>query len=67
MLVESANLLMIGSRLRDKGDWVRLSQSFMDASRAALDAARARRADALFASGEAIDRSCDRCHEKYQK
>lgn len=67
MLVESANLLMIGSRIRDKGEWIRQSQAFMDASRVALDAARARRADALFAAGEAIDKSCDRCHEKYQK
>jgi cytochrome c556 len=67
MLVEAGNLMLVDGRLKDKGEWVKLSQTFIDASKVALDGARARKADAVFASGEAIDKICDSCHEKYQK
>jgi hypothetical protein len=67
MLVESGNLMLVDGRMKDKGEWVKLSQAFIDAGKVALDAARARKTDGVFASGEAIDGSCDRCHEKYQK
>jgi hypothetical protein len=67
MLVESGNLMLVDGRMKDKGDWVKLSQAFIDASKVALDGARAHKADAVFASGEAIDKICDSCHEKYQK
>jgi cytochrome c556 len=67
MLVEAGNLMLVDGRLKDKGEWVKLSQTFIDASKVALDGARARKADVVFASGEAIDKICDSCHEKYQK
>jgi cytochrome c556 len=67
MLVEAGNLMLVDGRLKDKGDWVKLSQAFINAAKVALDAARAHKTDGVFASGEAIDGSCDRCHEKYQK
>lgn len=66
-LVESGNLLMIGSRTVDTGDWVRMSRALMDAGVVALKATEARNAEALFASGEAINASCDNCHQKYQR
>lgn len=67
MLVEAGNLMLVDGRMKDKGEWVKLSQAFIDASKVALDAARAHKKDGVYASGEAIDMSCDRCHEKYQK
>jgi len=67
MLVESGNLMLVDGRMKDKGDWVKLTQVFIDASKVALDAARAHNKDGVYMSGEAIDASCDRCHEKYQK
>ena len=67
MLVEAGNLMLVDGRLKDKGDWVKLTQAYIDASKVALDAARAHKPDAIYASGEAIDKSCDACHEKYEK
>jgi hypothetical protein len=67
ILVESGNLMLVDGRMRDKGDWVKLSQAFIAAAKVALDAARAHKTDAVFASGGDIDGSCDRCHEKYEK
>jgi len=66
-LVESGNLLMMGSRTIDKGDWVKLSQALMDSSVVALKAVEAKDAQALLASGEAIYASCNECHQKYQR
>jgi hypothetical protein len=66
-LIESGNLLLIGNRAVDKGDWVAMSRAMMDAGTVALKATRARNADDLFASGEGINNSCDTCHHKYQR
>jgi hypothetical protein len=66
-LIESGNLLMIGNRNVDRGDWVAMSKAMMDAGNVALKATQARNADDLFASGEAINNSCDACHAKYQR
>jgi hypothetical protein len=67
MLVESGNLLMIGKRVDDQGDWIPLTQAFVAASRQALEAARIRKQDALESSFDAIYESCERCHLKYFK
>ena len=39
VLVESANLLLIGNRAVDQGDWVKMSQAMADAGQMALKAA----------------------------
>jgi cytochrome c556 len=67
LLVEAGSLMLVDGRLKDKGDWVKFTQEYITASKAALDAARARKADGVFNAGEAIDKSCDVCHMKYQK
>jgi hypothetical protein len=36
VLTESGNLLMLGDRAPDSGDWIRFSQAFIDASRATV-------------------------------
>ena len=66
-LIESANLIMIGSRAVDNGDWIKISRALMDGGQAALKATESRNVDALFASGEPINASCDDCHLKYKR
>ena len=65
MLVESSNLLLIGNRVRDQENWIDISRAFIDASIVAMDAARAKNADALFSSYDAIYTTCEGCHLKY--
>ena len=66
-LIESGNLMLIGNRMVDKDDWVKMSQAMIDAGKVTLSAVRAKNADQVFASGEAINESCDNCHHKYQR
>ena len=66
-LVESGNLMMMGNRAVDGGDWVKMSRALMDAAVVALKAVEAKDKDALLASGDAINTSCDNCHLKYQR
>ena len=63
-LVESANLMMVGNRAID-ADWTKISQALADAGIVALKAIEAKNAEALLASGEAINESCNACHRKY--
>jgi hypothetical protein len=65
-LVESGNLMMIGSRVRDDDDWITMTRAMMDAAGVALKATQARDVEGLFASGEAINEACDACHMKYE-
>ena len=66
-LAESGNLLLLGGRALDKGDWVKITREFIDASRAALKAAAAKDVDGIFAAGGDLNASCDNCHAKYQR
>ena len=66
-LVESGNLLMIGNRAVDKGDWIVMSRAMVDAAVQALKATEAKSPDAVLAAGEGVNQSCDRCHEKYRR
>jgi cytochrome c556 len=58
---------MLGERAIDKGDWMTMSRALMDASRVALEAAKAKNVEALFGSGETINETCDSCHQRYQR
>jgi hypothetical protein len=66
-LVESGNLMMMGSRAVDKSDWIKMSQALIDAGKVALKATEAKSAEQLLAAGEAINTSCDECHRRYQR
>ena len=66
-LIESGNLLLLGSRAVDKGEWVKMSQAMIDAAKVALKAVEAKSADDILASGDAINVSCDNCHRRYQR
>lgn len=64
-LAESGNLLMMESRARDDGEWMRLSQALVDASMLAARASEARDPDGLFEAGTTIYSVCTNCHAKY--
>jgi hypothetical protein len=38
MLAESGNLLMVGSRARDRNEWIRMAQDLREAAQAAVRA-----------------------------
>ena len=64
-LAESGNLLMIGKRARDKGDWMKMSQALVDAGVVALKAAEAKNPEALFEAGGQVYAACEQCHHRY--
>jgi len=66
-LIESGNLLMLGTRAIDKGEWVKMSQALMDAGKKALKAVQDKSAERVLESGEAVNTSCDNCHRRYQR
>ena len=66
-LAEAGNLLLVGSRAVDHGDWMVWSRKLSEAGTAALKAAEAKDAAGVFASGEAIYEACDKCHSKYER
>lgn len=66
-LVESGNLLLMKGRRVDAGEWIRMSQMMIDAGRIVLRAAEARSPDKVLEAGEALNVSCDTCHQRYQR
>jgi len=66
-LAESGNLLMIGNRARDRGDWMKMSQALVDVGAVALKAAEAKNPQALFEAGGEVYEVCQRCHRRYLK
>jgi hypothetical protein len=64
-LAEGGNLMMVGNRLVDEDRWPALVQAMIDASLISMKAAEARDREALLASGEALNESCDSCHSAY--
>ena len=66
-LAEAGNLLMIGDRVRDKGDWIKMSQALVDIGVVALKAAEAKNPEALFEAGGQVYEVCKQCHSKYWK
>jgi hypothetical protein len=65
-LAESGNLLMIGARARDRGEWLRLSRRLVDAGAAALTAADARDVTALLKAADRVIVVCESCHAPYR-
>ena len=66
-LVESGNLLVMGDRAVDRGDWVTMSRALADAGMMALKAAEAKNKDGILEAGSIINTSCDTCHQRYQR
>ena len=66
-LVESGNLLLIGNRVLDNGDWITMARAMIDAGTVALKAAEAKSTEGILASGGDINATCDNCHAKYMR
>lgn len=66
-VAESGNLLLMGDRAIDKGDWVKMTRDFMDAAKRSLDAANKKDKEAIVAAGGDLNTTCDNCHAKYQR
>ena len=66
-LVESGNLLLMKGRRVDEGEWIRMSQMMIDGARIVLRAAQAKSPDKVIEAGEALNVSCDTCHQRYQR
>ena len=64
-LAESGNLLMIGSRAKDQGDWIKAAQALVDAGTIAFKAAAAKNEDALIEAGDQVYATCEGCHSRY--
>ena len=58
---------MMEGRAIDRGDWIKMSQAMIDASKIALAAVEAKTPGGVFDSGEALNESCDVCHQRYQR
>ena len=66
-LVESGNLLLMGDRPVDRGDWGTMTQALIAGGQVALKAAQSRSTDGILEAGDVINQSCDTCHERYQR
>ena len=66
-LIEAANLLTVGTRAVDQGDWVKMAKAMADASQSALKATTDKSPEGILAAGEKINETCDNCHQKYQR
>ena len=66
-LVESGNLLLMGNRLVDSGDWVTMTRAMMEKGQLAIKAAEAHDKEGILDAGSAINDTCDACHAKYQR
>jgi hypothetical protein len=66
-LAESGNLLMIGPRARDQGEWMKMARREVDAAEAVMKAIDTKDGDKLSAAGDALYETCDNCHNRYMK
>jgi hypothetical protein len=65
IVAESGNLLMMSTRAKDNGEWMRLSQALVDTGAKAIRAAEGRNTSAVFDAGAEVYDACTNCHVKY--
>ena len=67
-VVESGNLMLMGSRAIDKGDWVKMTRDMMEQGKAAMKAADAKRHGRRSSTaGGDLNATCDNCHARYHR
>ena len=66
-VIESGNLLLIGDRALDNGEWVTMTKAMMETGQAVLKAAQAKDKNAVLETGGPLNGTCDTCHAKYQR
>jgi len=67
LLAESGNMLMVGGRVRDNDNWMKMSRAMVDAAALAATAAEKKDAMALEGAVDAITVSCMECHRPYRE
>jgi hypothetical protein len=65
-LADGADLLAVGPRARDQGDWVRLSKAVADNARKSLAAAQKKDVEALADADGTFTGYCEDCHKTYR-
>jgi hypothetical protein len=65
-LIEAANLLKVDGRAKDADDWMRMSDAMATGARQSFEATQKKDIEALLASGETLNNSCDGCHRRYE-
>ena len=65
-LVEASNLMKVDGRAKDSTDWMRLSDAMATAAMQSFRATEKKDVEALLASGEALNNTCDTCHRRYE-
>jgi hypothetical protein len=66
LLAEAANLLMVGNRVRDTDNWMKMSRALVDAAALAASAAEKKDTKALEAATDSITIACMECHRPYR-
>ena len=64
-IFEAGNLLLMPPRLRDDGDWVKMSQALTAAAVRVEQAADAKNIDLMLTTGGELYTACTNCHEQY--
>jgi hypothetical protein len=65
VVAEAGNLLMMNSRAKDGGDWMKLSEALVDVGQRAIRAAESKNKTAVFDVGAEVYDACVACHVKY--
>jgi hypothetical protein len=65
VVAEAGNLLMMNSRAKDSGDWMKLSEALVDVGQRAIRAAESKDKTAVFDVGAEVYDACVACHVKY--
>jgi hypothetical protein len=66
-VVESGNLMLMGNRAIDKGDWVKMTNAMIEQGKKAMKAAEAKDKDGIVAAGGDLNTTCDNCHARYSR
>jgi hypothetical protein len=66
MLAESGNLLLMPTRVRDQGNWVKDTKLMITAATAAFKAAQAKDVNAIVGLSDQLTESCIACHRHYR-
>lgn len=65
MIAEAGNLMIMGPRRVDDGEWATYSQAMIDSGKAAAQAAANKNLDQVSEAGNSLYEACDGCHQKY--
>src|SRR5436190_12605612 len=66
-VVESGNLMLMGGRAIDKGDWLKMTRDMMEQGKKAMAAAAAKNKDKIVEAGGDLNTTCDNCHARYSR